>query len=136
VFCCLVWGAADFPGGSAQCWSARTSCRLLAEVFGLLTAVVAVVWSWVSISASSAIGAGREAFVGIAFIAFYRALTLAPMGVVATLVATIVVIPVTFGAPGGQWRQAIGMIGLAVGIGPLLAPGCALPARIFGSLPR
>jgi drug/metabolite transporter (DMT)-like permease len=130
VFCCLAWGAADFFGGSASAGRPALLVVLLAQVCGLLTAVVPAVSSGVSISASSAIGAGAAGVCGgIAFIAFYRALTLAPMGVVAPLVGTSVVIPVTFGALGGQWPPAIGMIGLAVaGIGALLALGVRSPS--------
>lgn len=129
VFCCLAWGAADFLGGSASVRRPALLVVLLAQVFGLLTAAVAGVSSGVSVSASSAIGAGAAGICGgIAFIAFYRALTLAPMGVVAPLVGTGVVIPVTFSALGGQWPPAIGMIGIAVaGIGALLAMGVLSP---------
>lgn len=129
VFCCLAWGAADFLGGSASVGRPALLVVLLAQVVGLLTAVVAGVSSGVSVSASSAVGAGAAGICGgIAFIAFYRALTLAPMGVVAPLVGTSVVIPLTFGALGGQWPPAIGMIGLAVvGIGALLALGVRSP---------
>ena len=130
VFCCLAWGAADFLGGNASAGRPALLVVLLAQAFGLLTAAVAAVSSGVSISASSAISAGAAGICGgMAFIAFYRALTLAPMGVVAPLVGTSVVIPVTFGALGGQWPPAIGMIGLAVaGIGALLALGVRSPS--------
>lgn len=65
----------------------------------------------------------------IAFIAFYRALTLAPMGVVAPLVGTSVVIPVSFGALHGHWPPTIGVIGIAVAaVGALLALGVRSPS--------
>jgi drug/metabolite transporter (DMT)-like permease len=138
VFCCLAWGAADFLGGIASNGRPALLVVLLAQVFGLLTAIVAAV-SWdVTISASSAIAAGVAGVCGaIAFIALYRALTLAPMGVVAPLVGTSVVIPVTFGALHGQWPPAIGMIGLAVaGVGALLALGVRSPGTHIRLTPK
>jgi len=130
VFCCLAWGAADFLGGSASSGRPALLVVLLAQAFGLLTAGAAAIGLGITISASSAIGAGAAGICGaIAFIAFYRALTLAPMGVVAPLVGTSVVIPVTFGAVRGQWPPPIGMIGIAVAaVGALLALGVRSPS--------
>ena len=138
VFCCLAWGAADFLGGSASSGRPALLVVLLAQAFGLLTAVAAAIGLGVTISASSAIGACAAGICGaIAFIAFYRALTLAPMGVVAPLVGTSVVIPVTFGALHGQWPPTTGMVGLAVaGVGALLALGVRSPSTHFRLTPK
>ena len=130
VVCCLTWGAADFLGGSASNGRPALLVVLLAQAVGLCAAIVAAASWGVTISASSAIAAGAAGICGaVGFIAFYRALTLAPMGVVAPLVGTSVVIPVTFGALHGQWPPAIGMVGLAVaGVGALLALGVRSPS--------
>jgi hypothetical protein len=45
VFCCLAWGAADFLGGSASNGRPALLVVLLAQAFGLLTAMVAAI-SW------------------------------------------------------------------------------------------
>ena len=138
AFCCLAWGAADFLGGSASNGRPALLVVLLAQAVGLLTAIAAAVSWGVTISATSAIAAGAAGICGaVAFIAFYRALTLAPMGVVAPLVGTSVVIPVTFGALHGQWPPPIGMIGLAVaGVGALLALGVRSPSRHVRLTPK
>lgn len=138
AFCCLAWGAADFLGGSASNGRPALLVVLLAQAVGLLTAIAAAVSWGVTISATSAIAAGAAGICGaVAFIAFYRALTLAPMGVVAPLVGTSVVIPVTFGALHGQWPPPIGMIGLAVaGVGALLAQGVRSPSRHVRLTPK
>jgi drug/metabolite transporter (DMT)-like permease len=138
VFCCLAWGAADFLGGSASKGRPALLVVLLAQAFGLLTAMVAAISWGVTISASSAIAAGAAGICGaVAFIAFYRALTLAPMGVAAPLVGTSVVIPVTFGALHGQWPPALGMVGLVVaGVGALLALGVRSPSTHIRLTPK
>ena len=123
VVCCLAWGAADFLGGSASNRRSALLVVLFAQAFGLMTAAIpAIAWG-VTISASSAIQAGAAGVCGaVAFVAFYRALTLAPMGVVGPLVGTSVVIPVSFGALRGHWPPTIGVLGLAVAaVGALLA---------------
>ena len=79
AFCCLAWGAADFLGGSASNGRPALLVVLLAQAVGLLTAIAAAVSWGVTISATSAIAAGAAGICGaVAFIAFYRALTLAP----------------------------------------------------------
>lgn len=130
VFCCLTWGVADFLGGSATSGRPALLVVMFAQAFGLLAALAAAIAWGIIISASSAIGAGAAGICGaIAFIAFYHALAAAPMGVVAPLVGTSVVIPVTFGALRGQWPPPIGMIGIAMaGVGALLALGVRSPS--------
>ncbi len=130
VFCCIAWGVADYLGGIATTGRPALLVVLFVQAFGLLTALAAALAWDITISASSAIGAAAAGVCGaIAFIAFYRALAAAPMGVVAPLVGTSVVIPVTVGALRGQWPPPIGMIGIAVaGVGALLALGVRSPS--------
>jgi drug/metabolite transporter (DMT)-like permease len=130
VFCCLAWGAADFFGGSASRGRPALLVVMLAQAFGLMTAAIPAISCGITISAGSAIEAGAAGVCSAgAFIAFYRALTLAPMGVIAPLVGTSVVIPLSFGALRGHWPPTIGVLGIAVAaVGALLALGVRSPS--------
>ncbi len=112
---CLAWGAADFLGGRASRGLPALLVVLIAQTVGLAMAVVPALLGNLHISLSNVAWCGAAGLcMATAFIAFYRALTVAPMGVVAPLVGTSVVIPVGFGAVQGQWPPAVGVFGLAL----------------------
>ena len=129
VGCCLAWGAADFSGGSASTGRPALLVVLLAQAFGLITAAIPAIACGVTISAGPAIQpAAAGVCSGVAFVAFYRALTLAPMGVIAPLVGTSVAIPISFGALQGHWPPTIGVLGIIVAaVGAVLALGVRCP---------
>lgn len=105
---------------------------MLAQAFGLMTAAIPAIACGMTIAASSAIQAGAAGVCSaVAFVAFYRALTLAPMGVIAPLVGTSVVIPISFGALQGHWPPTVGVLGIIVAAaGALLALGVRSPTRL------
>lgn len=125
VFCCLAWGMADYLGGRASRGRPALLVVLPMQGFGLLTAAIPATVLSVSISASSVIAASAAGVCSaVAFVAFYRALTLGPMGVIAPVVGTSVVIPVSFGALQGHWPPPVGAVGIVVAAGgALLALG-------------
>ena len=122
----LLWGGGDFIGGTmsrrlpvAAVFGISQACALIA----LVIAVVATgAWSASLGYIPWAIASSILGMVGI--LAFYRALALGPMGIVAPFVGLAVVIPVAFGlvqdeVPAGM--QVLGIVIAVVGI--LLASG-------------
>ena len=113
----LVWGAADFLGGLKSRQLQLLTVLLISQAAGLVAvgAVAAVrgdgppseVLPW---AVSNAI-AGT---VGLA--AFYRALSVGAMGVVAPISASAAAIPVAVGVIGGERPAALQIAGIAVAI--------------------
>lgn len=113
----LVWGAADFLGGLKSRQLQLLSVLLISQAAGLVAvaAVAAVrgegppseVLPW---AVSNAI----SGTVGLA--AFYRALAVGAMGVVAPISASAAAIPVAVGVIGGERPDPIQLVGIAVAI--------------------
>lgn len=121
-----LWGTADFIGGNATRrlpsfavygWSMLVGAIALAVASGLSGAWAAPpgYWPWSLLAAVSGL---------VGMNAFYRALALGPMGIIAPLVSLSVVVPVVVGLVGGESPnrlQAAGMIAAIIGV--LLASG-------------
>ena len=113
----LCWGFADFLGG----FQAKRIAALVVVFFGQLgsLAVLAVV---LAVSGRGVPGdvlipaalAGLSASIGLA--AFYRALAVGTMGVVAPVVATSAIIPVIVGIGSGERLGVVQAAGLALAV--------------------
>jgi drug/metabolite transporter (DMT)-like permease len=113
----LVWGAADFLGGLKSRQLQLLSVLLISQAAGLVAVAAAAgvrgegppseVLPW---AVSNAI----SGTLGLA--AFYRALAVGAMGVVAPISASAAAIPVAVGVIGGERPEAIQLVGIAVAI--------------------
>jgi drug/metabolite transporter (DMT)-like permease len=113
----VVWGAADFLGGLKSRQLQLLTVLLVSQAAGLVAVLVwaaargegppAEVVPW---AVSNAI----SGTVGLA--AFYRALSVGAMGVVAPISASAAVIPVVVGVAGGERPGALQLAGIAVAI--------------------
>jgi drug/metabolite transporter (DMT)-like permease len=128
----LAWGVSDFLAGR----SARRSGALAVLLVSQLVAVVLAA-AWTALSRDAApdahaaiLGVLAGLSVLVALGAFYQALTLAPMSIVASLGATGVVVPVVVGIAAGERPAAAQVAGIA-----LATAGVALAARRPGRLP-
>jgi drug/metabolite transporter (DMT)-like permease len=133
----LLWGTADFLGGTL-------TRRLPAVVVVLASQAVALVClvPLVLLAGSElgpVLGAGAAAGVAgpLALLAFYRALALGTMGVVAPVAALGVAVPVVAGLVQGEEPTAAQLAGIAVAtVGVVLACGPELSgAGRGGALP-
>lgn len=122
----LLWGTADFLGGTASRRLPTASVVGVSQLVALLGLVpVALV--------AGALDEPREYVVPgllagaaglVALAAFYRALAVGTMGVVAPVAALGVVVPVGAGLVGGESPSAVQLAGIAVAIvGVVLASG-------------
>jgi drug/metabolite transporter (DMT)-like permease len=113
----LVWGAADFLGGLKSRQLQLLTVLLISQAAGLVAVAVAAairgegpppeVLPW---AVSNAI----SGTVGLA--AFYRALSVGAMGVVAPISASAAAIPVAVGVIGGERPAGLQLAGIAVAI--------------------
>lgn len=122
----LMWGLADFGGGLlTRRMSALTvvvvSQTLAALVLGAVVVAMGA-WSEWGPQLWFAVAAGVVGPVGM--LAFYKALSQGPMGIVSPLAALAVLVPVGAGLALGErpgWMQAVGLAVAVVGV--LLAGG-------------
>jgi drug/metabolite transporter (DMT)-like permease len=128
----LLWGAADFLGGTV---SRRLPVLLVvgaSQLAGLLTvAVVAVAAGELDAPTGYlpwAVAAGLAGLGGL--VAFYRALAIGTMGVVSPIAALGVVVPVAVGLGRGERPGAVQLLGIVVAVlGVVLASGPELSGR-------
>jgi drug/metabolite transporter (DMT)-like permease len=145
----VVWGAADFLGGLKSRQLQLLTVLLISQAAGLVGVVIwaaargdgppAEVIPW-------AISNAIAGTVGLA--AFYRALSVGAMGVVAPISASAAAIPVAVGVIGGERPAAIQIAGIALAIvgvavasyeppgAPLAEPGAAAGGERRGQIPR
>ena len=134
----VVWGAADFLGGLKSRQLQLLAVLLVSQAAGLVAVVI-----WASLRGEGlpaevvpwGIANGISGTIGLA--AFYRALSVGAMGVVAPISASAAVIPVAVGVAGGERPGALQLAGIAVAIvgvavasyeppgAPLSEPGAA-----------
>jgi drug/metabolite transporter (DMT)-like permease len=113
----LVWGAADFLGGLKSRQLQLLTVLLISQAAGLVGVVI-----WAAARGEGlpsevvpwAISNAISGTVGLA--AFYRALSVGAMGVVAPISASAAVIPVVVGVAGGERPGALQLAGIAVAI--------------------
>jgi drug/metabolite transporter (DMT)-like permease len=121
----VVWGLADFGGGSAARRLPLLSVTVLSQAAGLVALAVAVIVQGGSLDRHAALlglVAGVGGAVGLA--AFYRALALGTMSVVSPIVACSAVVPLVVALASGERPS-----GVALG-GSVLALGGAILASV------
>ncbi|HEX8744898.1 MAG TPA: DMT family transporter [Thermoleophilaceae bacterium] len=134
----VVWGAADFLGGVKSRQLQLLTVLLVSQAAGLVA-----VLAWAAARGEGppaevvpwALANAVSGTVGLA--AFYRALAVGAMGVVAPISASAAVIPVVVGVAGGERPGAVQLAGIVVAIAgvavasyeppdaPLAEPGAA-----------
>jgi uncharacterized membrane protein len=114
----LSWGISDFLGGLFSRRMHVLSVLAVSQPFGLLVALAALpLLGADSISGGEfavAVGAGVASAAGLA--AFYTAMAVGTISVVAPIAATGVVVPVAFGIADGQVPGAAALLGGALAI--------------------
>ncbi len=133
-----VWGVADFLGGTASRRHPVLVVVGLSQTVGfvVLLVVAAVAGSYGADPAYVpwALGAGVSGLVGV--LAFYRALAVGTMGVVAPLAGVGLAIPVLAGLATGEAPTALQLGGLAVcGVGVVLSGGPEVRSGVGGVRP-
>jgi drug/metabolite transporter (DMT)-like permease len=128
----LLWGAADFLGGTVS----RRRPVALAVGTSQLAGLVAITVVAVGAGALGddagyllwAVGAGVAGLVGL--VCFYAALAAGTMGVVSPIAALGVVVPVLVGLARGERPATVQLVGIAVAVvGVVLASGPELSGR-------
>src|SRR3954453_3314509 len=131
----LSWGVADFFGGIQARRMAVVAVVLGSQLAGLVLAAVVVAirgeappgGDFVIYAALSSIGG----IIGLT--AFYKALSIGAMGVVAPLSSTAAVIPVVVGVATGDRPSALQAAGVAVAIGGVILASREVPEEAKGS---
>jgi uncharacterized membrane protein len=122
----LLWGASDYLGGAASRRLPVASVLGLAQLVALLGLVpLAVLTGELGADRSYVVPAVGAGLVGmLALGAFYRALAVGTMGVVAPIAALGVVVPVVAALIDGERPGALQVAGMAVAVaGVVLASG-------------
>lgn len=119
----LLWGSADFLGGTLSRRMPALLVVLASQAAGLLLAlVVAVVTGSFGASLGYLPWAMASGLVGaVGLLLFYRALAIGTMGVVSPIAALGVVVPVAIALATGRWPSALVLVGLVVAILGVLA---------------
>jgi drug/metabolite transporter (DMT)-like permease len=114
----LLWGSADFLGGSAARRLALFVVAFVSQAAGLAAVlVVALVAEGGGPSASTLANGAAAGLVGVvALLAFYRALAIGTMSVVAPITSASALVPVAVGLARGERPGAVTEIAMAVAI--------------------
>ncbi len=120
----LLWGTADYLGGSATRRLPALAVVLLSQLAALVCLVPLALVTDADPAAVLGLGVVAGVVGPLALLAFYRALALGTMGVVAPVAALGVAVPVVAGLAAGEspGRAALAGIGVAV-VGVVLASG-------------
>ena len=122
----LLWGAADFLGGTATRRLPVTSVVGVSQLVALLGLLPVAVLAGALDEPRSYVlpGVGAGVVGPLALAAFYRALSVGTMGVVAPVAALGVVVPVAAGLLGGESPSPVQLAGIGVAVvGVVLASG-------------
>jgi drug/metabolite transporter (DMT)-like permease len=134
----LLWGTADFLGGTATRRLPVASVVGVSQLVALLGLVpVAVLAGALDEPRTYLVPGILAGLVGpLALVAFYRALSLGTMGVVAPVAALGVVVPVAAGLVGGESPSGLQLGGIAAAVvGVVLASGPELGGGRGGAAP-
>lgn len=132
LLCSLLWGSADFLGGTVSRRLAPLLVVGASQLAGLISvAVVAAVLGEFGAPTTYlpwAVAAGLCGLVGL--VAFYAALAMGTMGVVSPIAALGVVVPVVVGLARGERPGPIALAGIVLAVGGVvLASGPELSGR-------
>lgn len=122
----VLWGTSDFFGGTASKTTPSTTVLLWASLIALPVMTVIAVISGDLVFDSTVVVWGIVAGVAcsIGIVLLYRGLATGPMGVVAPIASTSVLVPVVAGFVRGESPGAIQTVGIAIAvIGVILAGG-------------
>jgi drug/metabolite transporter (DMT)-like permease len=128
----LLWGSADFLGGTVSRRRAATLVVGASQLAGLV-AVTAVAAAWGAFGDDTgylpwAVLAGLAGMLGL--VCFYAALAAGTMGVVSPIAALGVVVPVLVGLARGERPAGVQLVGIAIAVaGVVLASGPELSGR-------
>jgi drug/metabolite transporter (DMT)-like permease len=114
----ICWGVSDFLGGLQSRHHHQLGVMLSAAIIGTALVAVVVAISGAPVPAGKYLldGAAGGVLVTIALLAFYRALAIGVMSVVAPIAASGAVIPVLVGLASGERPGPVRLVGAAVAI--------------------
>lgn len=114
----VAWGTSDFLGGLQARRIAALTVLLVSQPVGLVLAlVVAVIFGGSALSGGdAALAVAAGAIIVVALGAFYRAMALGSVSIVATIGALGVLVPVIAGLVQGEDPAAIQLIGAVLAI--------------------
>ncbi len=128
----FLWGIADFAGGTVSRRLPVLAVVPISQASGLAAVIcvasVAGAWSDATGYLPWAIAAGLIGAAGL--LAFYHALAIGTMGVVAPIAALGVVVPVAAGIASGQWPSH--MVGIGIVLAVVGVVGAGGPERSAG----
>ena len=115
----LAWGLSDFLAGVQTRELAVVWVLLVSQATGLVLVIVAAVAWGEPLPDLHAIGwaAGAGLAELIGFYAFYQALAVGAMAIVAPVSATAAIVPLVIGVAGGQVPTALQAVGIALALG-------------------
>jgi drug/metabolite transporter (DMT)-like permease len=120
----LLWGTADFLGGTLTRRLPAVVVVLASQAVALACLVPLVLLAGGDLRPVLAAGAAAGVVGPLALLAFYRALALGTMGVVAPVAALGVAVPVVVGLAAGEQPSAAQVAGIALAtVGVVLASG-------------
>jgi drug/metabolite transporter (DMT)-like permease len=122
----LLWGSADFCGGLLSRRRPALAVTCASQLIALLAALLyaTATRDWLAPGGYAfwaAVVAGVSGSVGL--IAFYRALSVGPMGLVAAIAATAVLLPVFAGMLHGEQPGALQATGIVLAVGGVVLAG-------------
>jgi drug/metabolite transporter (DMT)-like permease len=126
----LAWGLSDFLGGFQSRRHALFAVLVLSQGLALTILIVAVLAGAPTEhdAAATAWAAGVGALGVLALVAFYRALSIGTMSVVAPISATGVAIPVFVGLLSGERPGALQVAGIVLACGGVILASREAPA--------
>jgi uncharacterized membrane protein len=116
----LVWGAADFGGGSLTKRLPVLSVAVISQGAGFVALVVAVLVRGDISSRSLLIGLAGGIGGGIGITAFYKALSLGTMSVVSPITACSAIVPFAVSIATGERPSGLAVIGAVAAFGGAL----------------
>ena len=127
----VSWGLSDFLGGYQSRRHALLAVLVLSQGLALLILVVAVLAGAPTEhdAAATAWAAGVGGLGLLGLVAFYRALAIGTMSIVAPISATGVVIPVLVGLTSGERPGAVQLAGIVLAAGGVVLASRAAPSE-------
>lgn len=117
----LLWGTADFLGGQASRRHPAAMVAFVGQLAGFVALALILVFHGVDAKAIAP-GIVTGLLGAVAVLAFYRALAVGTMSIIAPIAATSAVVPVLYGVIDGERPGALQWLGIVVAlVGVILA---------------